>query len=602
MKAFLLSLLAIPLGVLPVSAAVPPAELVGNYQALLYTGTDNTGTPAGLLTLSVTKTGTATGKLTTVENKTYPITTKFDYTSDAPVKAKGSLLGTAVPVTAINITRPKMSTLGLALTLENESSGPVLKVQLTEPEAPTRFTNSGFKNVVFAPKTVATWAGKYTLAFELAEAAPAGAPEGSGYATGTVTTTGLLNLVGKTGDGVAFTAALPAGPDRNYVAYLNPYKTAGSFFGGKITLVNRTSNGVHHVPAPDPNVDFKIQKAPKNTDTAYRTGYGPLGLLLTMEPWQTVPALPKGQTLGTLLGLTPEKVFDLAFQGGFTPASYPTRIPTSLGLNANNTFRVATGLAGSPSSIYQDQWSKFFTLKVDPATGKITGSLTLEHTLPIVPPATTAAKVTRKLTLEGVMLQLESGDTSPFFAQGFILVPPVNPKTETTLSGMFAFEGGSVQVDPFVAASAATAGRYTINMNRFFEYDLDGFEGPGVTINITGKMVGTPDSGATVPFTIAPDLKSLTFFGRKIPLAGDSRPVSLVYTDITDKNVKNTLKVIVYLDGNGQPTALAVEYMQLLAAKISTALPPPIGTRTVAGLVPGFATYVQNGPPVKVVP
>lgn len=599
MKAFLLSLLAFPLGVLPVFAAVPPAELVGNYQALLYTGSDNTGTPAGLLTLTITKTGTATGKLTTVENKTYPITTKFDYTTDA--KGKAALLGTAAPLTAINITRPKMSSLGLALTLENLSSGPVLKVQLTEPEAPTRLSNSGFKNVVFAPKTSATWAGKYTLAFELAEQAPAGAPEGSGYATGTVTTTGLLNLVGKTGDGVAFTAALPAGPDQNYVAYLNPYKTAGSFFGGKITLVSRTSGGVHHLPAPDPDVDFKIQKAPKSTDTAYKQGYGPLGLLLTMEPWQTVPAAPKGQTLGTMLGLTPEKVFSLAFQGGFTPASYPTRIPTSLGLNANNTFRIAAGLAGSPSPIYQDQWSKFFTLKVDPATGKITGSLTLEDTLPIVPPATTAKPVKRKLTLEGVMLQLESGDSSPF-AQGFILVPPVNPKTDTTLSGMFAFEGGSVQVDPFIAASAATAGQYTIKVNRFFEYDLDGFQGPGVTVNITGTMVGTPADDAVVPFTIAPDLKSLTFFGRKIPLTGDSRPVSLVYTDATEKNVKNTLKVIVFLDGNGQPNALAVDYMQLLAARISTALPPPIGTRTVAGQVPGIASYVENDPPVKVSP
>ncbi|HYF36834.1 MAG TPA: hypothetical protein VD994_16175, partial [Prosthecobacter sp.] len=227
-------------------APVLPATVVGSYQALLYTGEDNTGTPAGLVTLTPTATGKATGKVTTAENKTYSFTTTFNYVLDS--NEGDSLVATSTS-TAISIARPKMTPLGLALTIEDHGASVVLKVVLSETGAANRISNSGFRNVKFATGVKASWMGKYTAALEAAEAPVAGEPQGSGYATGIVAATGTMTFAGKTGDGVSFTASLAAGPNMNYVAYLNPYKTAGSFLAGKFTLVARTPTGVHAVAA-----------------------------------------------------------------------------------------------------------------------------------------------------------------------------------------------------------------------------------------------------------------------------------------------------------------------------------------------------------------
>lgn len=609
MKALRLCLLVSLLGCVSSLAAVPPVlppAVVGNYQALLYTGADNTGVPAGLVTLTTLATGKATGKLTTDENKTYSFTATFNYVADT--FEGDELQGISTTTATVSIPRTKMTALALTMAIVHNKVEnadvlvfkPVLSGTGADELAPKRTSNSGFKNVVFAAKTSADYAGKYTLAFEGADPAGLGEPQGSGYATGVVSATGALTLAGKTGDGVAITASLPAGPNRNYVAYLNPYKTAGSFLGGKINLVARTSTGFHAVPAESPNYDFRWAKAAKTADKSYPAGFGsakPIGVLLTMEPWKTVPALPKGQTLGTMLGLTSDKVFDLGFQGNLNTATYATSIPAQLGLNTTNTFRVAKGVASTPSPLQPAAWAKVFTAKVDPATGKITGSITIQDTLMVGTPAK-AKVVTRKLVLEGVMLQLDSGDTSPF-AQGFVQVPPIDAKTATTYCDRFAFLG-PVVTDPFIAMAAETAGKYTTKVKQLVEFDLDGFSGPNITVNITGKMTGLPADGSVVPFTIAPDLSYLTFNGRKLPLKGDSRPVSLVFSDLTTATVKNNLTVNVFLNtSTGVPTSVTAFYVQLVAAKITTSGIPVIGSRTVAGLVPGLGNYIENEAPIK---
>jgi hypothetical protein len=523
MKALKLCLFTSLLGCLPAVAAVPvlPELLVGSYQALLYTGDEATGTPAGLVTLTTLATGKVTGKLTTDENKTYSFTNTFGYAEDTT--PDDDLVGTAT-VAGINIPRSKLTPLSLSLTILNNTSGAVLKVSLAgtgaDDDMPLRVADSGFRNVKFAPKIKADWEGKYTLALEGADDAAAGEPQGHGYATGAVAATGILKLAGKTGDGVAFTAALSAGPNRNYVAYINPYKTATSFLAGKFTLVSREPATGFHVVAAETGVDFQWRKAAKATDKAYPAGFGietPIGLLATMEPW--APLLPK-QTLAQAYGMGADDVFNIAFSSNFNTTTYASKTPTKLGLNDKNAFYVGAGAAGSPSAAVPANWAKIFTIKVAPATGVLTGTLTITDYFPPPGPPTFPPKagktITRKLTIAGVMLRPATIGAEAF-AVGSVTIPPIDPKTSTAVTAAFTFSG-PYETAPLVVSAAAIAGSYT------GIFDLLVVAQPGVQVPSV-----VPADDATVIFSVAAGLKSMVFNGRTVPLLTDGRPGSITF-------------------------------------------------------------------------
>lgn len=523
MKALQLCSLVCVLGCLPVAAVVVPvlpAPVVGSYQALLFTGNEATGAPAGLVTLTTTSTGKATGKLTTDENKTYSFNATFSY---APDQTPGDDLEGTAAAALISIPRVKLTSLGLSLTILNNTSGPVLKVILTEPSLTNRIADSGFKNATFAAKTSADYAGKYTLALEAASVPATGEPQGSGYATGTVSSAGLLTLTGKTGDGTAFTGSLPAGPNRNFVAYLNPYKIAGSFFAGKINLVSRTpAAGFHAVAAVAPGADFQWKKAAKALDKSYPSGFGALGVLLTMEPWAPLAAK---QTLAQAYGLTAGQIFDIAFSSNFNTTTYSSKTPTSLGLDAKNAFYVADGGNGSPSPLVQANWAKFFTIKVNVATGAVTGSLTITDSIP-QPPPKLPKTVTRKLTIEGVMLR-PATIGSDAFAAGFVSIPPIDAKTGTTVTAAFTFNG-PFKTDVLAAGITQIAGKYRA------DFDL-------IKVGTGAKPASIPDDDATVNFSIAADLKTMIFNGRSVPLLSDSRPNNLIFMSSTSPRLEITI-------------------------------------------------------------
>lgn len=549
---FVLSLLLIAVSQL--RADTFPATLAGGYQALLYHGSEATGTPAGILKLTVTTTGSFTGSLVTAEYKTYALPAgKFTYTAATDTaEVVGGLLIKRTGVGVTNLT--------LALSLANATQ--VLSVVLSGDTGvfsspgvtADAISTTGFRNLTLAPKTTADFAGKYTLAMTQAAAAVAGTPGGTGYAVISVSTTGLMTFTGKAGDGTALTASLTPGPERNYLLFLNPNLRASSYIAGKLNLIARPDSGFHIVPAAT-GVDLQWAKAAKTTDVSYRSGIANTGLLVTMEPWKTVPTVPVGQTLGSFLGLDLDKVFNLNFTGDFNTTTYAVRIPTKLGLTKLNQFRIAAGMAGSPSPILDTLWAGYFTLSVAPTTGLMTGSLKIEDSVPSTILGRPATIVKRTITISGVMLQLPAGGGASF-AHGQLSIPPLRALTETTTTSAFHFDG-PVTVDPLIAATAGTAGTYTTVVDLL---DNGGLVYP----------TGIPANGANVTLVISPDLKSLTFNGRKLPLAADSRPVGLIYAD-TVSPVK--LAITLYLNlATGNVTSGATNYVQPVVSGYSVSL------------------------------
>jgi len=144
----------------------PSATLAGSYQALLYNTDEATGTPAGRVTLTVGTTGSFTGSVVTADYKTYSVRGLFVY---------DALAGTATVLNGVNIPRTGVGILPLNLGLTLTNSTQILAVNLTGDALPHVSTTS-FRNLTLVPKTTAPFAGKYTLAMNLASAAGVGTP------------------------------------------------------------------------------------------------------------------------------------------------------------------------------------------------------------------------------------------------------------------------------------------------------------------------------------------------------------------------------------------------------------------------------------------
>jgi len=536
------------------SAQVPalPAVLVGSYQGLLQVPGDPEGTPFGRIEILSTAARKATGKLVLIDKKSYPFSITLTV-NQAGTEAAGSAILVKKLATK---TTPQQDLLTLTLTLKNDgtfdASGNSALITLP-PSAFEELPGAAFKTPAFVPvKAPCPWLGSYTASFTDAEPAGAGVPAASGYMTSVVTTAGVMNVTGKLADGTAFTGSMKPSSDGRHFLFLTPYTTTvGGYFVSSFQLTQRADNKWH--VADGAAAWTKWKKMPYAKDKVFPAGFGPVDVFLTMMQW-TAPAVK--QTVGQVMGIDLDEVFGLGLENVINPTTYAARLPLKLGLNANNTFRVAEGGAGSPLIPLVASWAKLFTGKVDPKTGLVTLSLFIEDVLPFTPPAKAKPPVKRTVAFSGVMFQLLPSDPSPI-ASGFAIVPPLTTADTTTI-GNFGFTG-PVIVDPIYASAANTAGNYNVTLE--------------MLTPATPLPSGVPANGQTVPFTIAKDLSSLKFYGRTIPLAGDSRPVSLMFTDAT-KTPFNNLTVIVYLNFAGAPQGLNANYYQ-----VQVAIPPILKIR-----------------------
>ena len=98
------------------------------------------------------------------------------------------------------------------------------------------------KPLLVLPKgrTIA-YSGAHTLVIDPISATPATSPAGAGWATASISTTGMMTLNGRLGDGQIFTSTLSphAGATPAYALFVQPYKPVRtqSFLTGEMTLI-----------------------------------------------------------------------------------------------------------------------------------------------------------------------------------------------------------------------------------------------------------------------------------------------------------------------------------------------------------------------------
>jgi hypothetical protein len=538
------------------TAPALPAALVGSYQGLVQVPGSPEGTPFGRIEFSTTSAGKATGKLVLIDKKPYPFVITL-IANEAGTEATGAAILVKKLATK---TTPQVDLLTLNLVVKSDgtfdstgnSSLPTLP-----PSTYEDVPGAAFKTPVFVPvKAPCPWLGAYTASFSDAEPAGTGVPVASGYMTGAVSTAGVMTVAGKLADGTAFTGSMKPSADGRHFLFLTPYTTTiGGYFVSSFQLTPRSDTKFH---VSNGNAAWTKWKKPAySKDKLFPAGFGPLDVFLTMAQW-TAP-VGTAQNVGTVMGIDLTEVFGFGLENVINPTTYAARLPLKLGLNANNTFRVAEGGAGSPLTPLVALWAKLFTGKVDPKTGLVTLSVFIEDVLPFTPPAKAKPPIKRTVAFSGVMFQLLPSDPSPI-ASGLAVVPPLTT-ADATVIGNFGFTG-PVVVDPIYASAANTAGNYTVRVNMLEP--------------ATPATTGSPADEQIVPFTIASDLSSMKFFGRTIPLGGDSRPVSLVFSDASEKTAFNNLTVTVFLNtSTGAITGMNANYYQ-----VQISIPPVIKIRT----------------------
>lgn len=509
----------------------------GTYQGLLLDNSNNA--PVGRVDITLTSKGALSSVITLTDQKTYRFATKttLDEVNDW------------AEVENFNVVKPKTLPVPLSFVanLYVKSNGTFdFTGTATLPGYTGSFTvdsATASKLRFYKAKTdECPWAGTYTLAYPDPDNLGATAPPGGVcIGSGAIKTDGVLTLKSTLADGTKITGSARPSQDGTYRFFVLVHKTVGSYFANVFTLVPQ--GGTRY--ADNSNGWARWSKSANSKDKAY-----PLGFNVEFKSYvkQWVPP-GKGETLQGILGMSDDKVLDIDFFNGLNTTTYSKFLPSQLGLTLKNTFRVASGLTGSPTPLYPELWAKIFSGKIDPKTGLMTLTLNIEDTeVTGTPPRTRNVVKKRKIVINGVYQQLLSNDLTVPYAYGHLLIPPLDPKTQTVLSGGLNLPG-PVEVDPFVANAAATAGTYTTRLTL-----LTGATPPPSNL--------PPVAPASTTFTISSNLKEMVFNGRKIPLKGDSRPVSLVYTN-ADKSVRDNVTVTVYLNGAGRVQSLATQYFQV---------------------------------------
>ena len=563
-------------------AATFPTNLTGSYEADLVFSS----VTYGKIGFTVNASGVATGKLDMPNGKSYPFSVQLTADGGSAFNDLKVIVKGPFPLGAQNL-----QMINLRVYTDGSVTGATQSMITGIPALMTMANGVRLASFTGKGESVAPWQGAYTVVFSDPTPAGEGVPTGSGYASAVVLPNGQMTLKGKLADGTVLNATLKPTVEGAYRLLALPYK-AGGFFSAELALTKGDDDRYRVTDG-----DAVWQKAANPKDKAFRAGFGPVVLTVSAEPWIKPAA---GQSLADLIGASGKQIsFSLSGAGLDEEGEYLGQFPSKLEISVKNELLPVFGDVYAPTTAAA--WAKLWKVKINPVTGVYTGTLNLRDLIQTaVEGSGSGAKYTpvkfvnRKITIEGVLVRDFNDASAPFRAEGFFLLPPL-VKTDPTTAGGAEASGPLEPVGtggPVIGAiSPGTPGTYTINIRQLANsVELPG----GLPVTVTGSMKNIPANGASVSFTIAPDLSSVTFNGRKIPLVGDSRPTALVFSDASKKNYKNTLTVTVYLNTTtGRPTGVGAMYTQLLSATYT------LGGRKFSAFYPGVALYDSPTTPVK---
>ncbi|WP_170266512.1 Ig-like domain-containing protein [Brevifollis gellanilyticus] len=366
---------------IPIAVDAFPSRLLGNYEALLENASAQ---PLGIVRVAVTKAGSWSANL------------------DVLGAARRTATGTFV-------LQPGSRKVTLPMLFKSAKNVPQVDLQVvldvdtplitgTHAGTPSGSNLRGMR--------VATTGGSVPVARPMTAVLDAGAqdgvayPAGFGWAKGSVTTTGAINLAGELGDGQKVTLSLRLGVTGQSLVWVQPYlNKVASYFGGVLPVPNL---GQPAALSPAVVTGAFWFKAADAKELSYDAGFAlPLPVNAITTP---LGVIKTSADMSTALGLTAD-TFNVEIDGGAlsTEAGSTHILPTALKLAT--TFALTNS---PPAGVTTVAW----TGKINKADGALTGTLNL--------PATSLNLVTKSAAVSGVVLRGLSDGT---VGAGLIRVP-----------------------------------------------------------------------------------------------------------------------------------------------------------------------------------
>ncbi len=410
-------------------AAISPA-FVGGFEALL-TAPGEAPLPAAKVAFRVTNQGAFTGTVYSLADaKSYSF--RGNLALDEGTRTAGGVGGAPIVVK-----RGKLAPYHLLFTINeldlNVSATLYDTVDAVVP-APVLIgeTEEGRQLARFTGLSNAPWAGPYTTRLvnpvNLGDNVEQPLPGGSGFATVTIASgTGNMSVRGRLSEGTLFTANLRSSINAEYRIAQKLYRQPGGSLSGWVRLVDRGFDGTDYYVPIGSGSDLYWTKPENLRDKLYPAGFGPLALTWLMDPWD----VPNGN-FTELLGLNSEGEFTVKIDvGGITNPEDPEPVPNEEPVILNTRkLPIALSIDARNRVIVPAPNPTGFRLSVSTRTGAYSGSFMIEDTNP-----TTNRVVKRRVTFFGVLVQSpETYETGPF-GQGFAILPPIDPKADTSITG-----------------------------------------------------------------------------------------------------------------------------------------------------------------------
>lgn len=362
----------------PLVVKALPISQIGSFTGIIHRDVAANQNLGGCLTLSTTAAGTFSGSLKSAGKTT---ALKGSLSASAP-QVQLTVNGSSLAITIDPVTGALSGTHGAAA-IEGWRAG---------------------WNALYNPAS--TREGYYSVGLKLGNPADDGLvniPQGSGFATVTVTAAGVAAVKGQTADGQAITVAGPLGANGEILIYTSLYKNKGSVLG--LTTLDKDPNGLFVENSISGELTWL---KPTDTSKAYATQFGPTELNVFGKYLATSP---KGQVV---LGLPATGTADLLFTDGGLSASVTD--PDVTGFTYTDANSVVMPLANPGKAKFS----------INKNTGAVTGEFTLVETTP---------PLTRKVKFHGQIVRPASGSSK---AVGYFLLPQIGGAT--VLSGGVVIE------------------------------------------------------------------------------------------------------------------------------------------------------------------